>query len=144
MFKPRLVLVALATVVLAGILLRPASGQTHNQSGCSPLMVLGSYHMANPGLDSVNLQADDVLSVRRQQEIADVVDRLARFSPTIVAVEGPYRDTVIPANYRKFSSGQYTLGRNEVEQIGFRIAKKLNLPTVYPVDYPMFKRPHAE
>jgi hypothetical protein len=35
----------------------------------SPILVLGTYHMANPGLDSYNVEADDVLSPRRQQEI---------------------------------------------------------------------------
>ncbi len=104
----------------------------------SPLLILGSYHMSNPGLDSVNLQADDVLSPQRQQEIAEVVERLAQFAPTKIAIEAPYRDTGSPAAYNKYLEGQYTLARNEVEQIGFRLARRLNLPTVYPVDYPMF------
>src|SRR5438034_630106 len=94
--------------------------------------------MANPGLDSTNLQADDVLSPRRQNEIADVVDYLARFAPTKIAIEAPYRDTWSTAAYGKYLQGQYTLGRNETEQIAFRLALRLSLPTVHPVDYPMF------
>jgi hypothetical protein len=94
--------------------------------------------MSNPGLDSVNLQADDVLSPKRQQEIAEVVERLARFAPTKIATEAPYRDTWSTAAYSKYRDGQYTLGRNETEQIAYRLAKQLNLPTVHPVDYPMF------
>jgi hypothetical protein len=116
-----------------------AWGQT---GGCpenrSPLLILGSYHMSNPGLDSVNLQADDVLSANRQQEIADVVERLARFAPTKVAIEAPYRDGVVPGRYSKYLKREYTLGRNETEQLGFRAAQRANLPTIYPVDFPMY------
>jgi len=32
-------------------------------------MVLGSYHMHNPGADIVNVAADDVLTEKRQKEI---------------------------------------------------------------------------
>jgi hypothetical protein len=106
--------------------------------GNSQLLILGSYHMSNPGLDSVNLQADDVLSARRQGEIADVTARLAKFAPTKIAIEAPYRDTSMPGAYRKYLPGEYSLGRNEIEQIAFRLAKQLGLPAVHPVDYPMF------
>jgi hypothetical protein len=70
--------------------------------------------MSNPGLDSANLQADDVLSPKRQHEIAEVVERLAQFAPAKVAIEAPYRDRSSPAAYRNYVEGQYTLSRNEV------------------------------
>jgi hypothetical protein len=41
--------------------------------------------MANPGRDIHNIQADDMLSPRRQKEIAGVVEVLKRFRPTKVA-----------------------------------------------------------
>src|SRR5437016_6073179 len=97
-----------------------AWGQASDQScpaGRSQLLILGNYHMSNPGLDSTNLQADDVLSPRRQEEIADVVEHLARFAPTRIAIEAPYRDTWSTASYGKYLQGQHTLGRNETEQI---------------------------
>jgi hypothetical protein len=36
------------------------------------ILVLGTYHMANPGADVYNIQADDVLSPKRQQEIGEL------------------------------------------------------------------------
>src|SRR5438309_11217119 len=30
------------------------------------------------------------------------------------------------------------IGRNEIEQIAFRLAKRLNLPTLYGIDFQMF------
>jgi hypothetical protein len=121
------------------LLLLPAAAwpQTCPQ-GKSPLLILGSYHMSNPGLDSFNLQADDVLSPGRQQEITDVVERLARFAPTKVAIESPYRDTSSTGAYSKYIEGKYALRRDERDQIAFRLAHQLGLPAIYPVDYPMF------
>lgn len=42
------------------------------------VLVLGVYHMANPGRDVANLEADDVLSTRRQTEIARAHSRPRR------------------------------------------------------------------
>src|SRR5687767_2400671 len=66
------------------------------RDGQSPIMILGMYHMSNPGLDAVNLDADDVLQPKRQREIQELVDRLAKFRPTKIAVEAPYRSTTVP------------------------------------------------
>ncbi len=55
-------------------------------------------------------------------------------------MEAPHRNPRVPDAYADYRQGTYTLGRNEVEQIAFRLAKKLNVTTVYPVDYPMFMR----
>ncbi len=118
---------------------RTPAAYPHGKSPLArPILFLGTYHMDNPGLDAVNLQADDVLSSKRQAEIEALLERLVRFQPAVVAIEAPYRDSVWPDRYRKFLSGQYTLGRNEIEQIGFRLAKRLKLPTVHGIDYLMF------
>jgi len=116
----------------------PISGGAGKSALSTPIMFLGVYHMDNPGLDAVNLQADDVLAPKRQHEIEELVERLARFQPTTIAIEAPYRDAHWPALYQKYLDGHYVLGRNEIEQIGFRLAKRLRLPTLYGVDYFMF------
>jgi len=101
-------------------------------------MILGMYHMSNPGLDAVNLDADDVLLPRRQREIAELVNRLAKFRPTKIAVEAAYRGAAVPERYSRYLAGTYQLGRNETEQIGFRLARQLGLAGVTPIDFPMF------
>src|SRR5688572_30304171 len=53
------------------------------------LLVLGSAHFANPGRDMVNTRVDNVLTEKRQAEIANVVDQLAAFRPTFIAIEWP-------------------------------------------------------
>ena len=99
------------------------------------VLVLGTYHMANPGRDVFNMQADDVLSPKRQQEMTDLLTVLKRFKPTKIAVEATVYEDKIPKRYADYLAGKYQLSRNEIDQIGLRLAKELNLKTVYPVDY---------
>lgn len=100
------------------------------------VMVLGTYHMDNPGLDYANPTVDDVLAPRRQAEIEAVVRALAEFRPTRIAIEAtPSRDSLHAARYRAYRAGNYRLGRNEIDQIGYRLAAMLGHERVYPVDY---------
>jgi hypothetical protein len=110
---------------------------------CEPgqlqVMVLGTYHMADPGMDAVNMEADDVLSARRQTEIADLVDRLARFAPNKVMLESAFGSSTVQERYTAYLNGDRELTRNEIDQIGYRLARRLGHSEVYPVDYPMFQ-----
>lgn len=100
------------------------------------VLVIGMYHMSNPGLDAVTVRADDVLAAKRQREIDELVGRLAAFRPTKVAVEIPYgRDSVSNSLYRRYVAGSYSLDRTEMQQLGFRVAKSAGLPRIYGVDY---------
>lgn len=98
------------------------------------VLVLGVYHMANPGRDVFNMQADDVLSLKRQAEIAQVIAALGKFRPTKIVVEGDVGDDRIPKRYGDYLAGKHELSRNEIEQIGFRLAKELGHKTVYSAD----------
>src|SRR5438045_9735937 len=51
------------------------------------VLVLGVYHMANPGHDIFNMNADDVLSPKRQQENAQLLELVKKFRPTKIARE---------------------------------------------------------
>ncbi|MGH7539697.1 MAG: DUF5694 domain-containing protein, partial [Gemmatimonadota bacterium] len=98
------------------------------------VLLLGSYHMSNPGADEFNLRADDVLAPRRQAEIEAVVARLARFAPTRVATEAPWGDTATLARYEAYLAGDREPGASEEEQIGFRLADRVGLDTIHPID----------
>ncbi|HUS08961.1 MAG TPA: DUF5694 domain-containing protein [Pyrinomonadaceae bacterium] len=97
------------------------------------VLVLGVYHMANPGRDVFNMNADDVLAPRRQAEIAQLIEVLKKFQPTKIAIEadmyGKRRQ-----EYSDYLAGKHTLSRNENDQIGYRLAKELGHKTIYPVD----------
>ncbi|HEY0380507.1 MAG TPA: DUF5694 domain-containing protein [Pyrinomonadaceae bacterium] len=98
------------------------------------VLVLGVYHMANPGHDIFNTKADDVLAAKRQAEIAQVIEVLKRFRPTKVAVERNAGDKRSESDYADYLMGKHELTRNEIEQLGFRLAKEMGHKAVYAVD----------
>jgi Family of unknown function (DUF5694) len=100
------------------------------------VLVLGAYHMGNPGQDLHNAKADDVLTEQRQKEIRAVVDRLARFAPTRVAVEwhgDKYPGHALPA-YRDYLQGKEKDERDEIKQIAFRLAAQMKHQDVFGID----------
>jgi hypothetical protein len=105
----------------------PAAAQTE-------ILVLGTFHMANPGRDINNMQVDDVLAPKRQREIADVMAVLKKFNPTKVAVEAAFNSDATPKRYLDYIAGKHELTRNETEQLGFRLAKELGHKAIYAVD----------
>ncbi len=98
------------------------------------VLVLGTYHMGNPGHDIGNIQADDVLLPKRQREIAQLIEVLKKFHPTKIAVEASVGSQRITREYAEYLVGKYQLSRNEIDQIGYRLAKELGHKTIYPVD----------
>jgi hypothetical protein len=98
------------------------------------VLVLGVYHMANPGRDIFNMQADDVLAPKRQTEIVHLIEVLKKFRPTKLALEADVFSDRIQKTYAEYLAGKHVLTRNEIEQIGFRLAKELGHQTVHPVD----------
>jgi len=100
------------------------------------LLVVGLYHMDNPGRDVVNLAADDVLSPHRQREIEAVARALAAFKPTRVAIESPQaKQDELDARYARYRAGEASLGKSEDDQLGLRIAALRDLTRVDAVDW---------
>ena len=97
------------------------------------MLVLGVYHMANPGRDIFNMQADDVLAPKRQQEIAELIAVLKKFKPTKIAVEHSSQEK-LTERYAEFLAGEYALTSNETDQIGLRLAKDLGHTAIYATD----------
>lgn len=98
------------------------------------VMVLGVYHFANPGLDMANVEVDDVLAPRRQQEIAALVDTLAEWQPSRIAVENQAAAPELTMS--DYADTEELLGttRNESVQIGYRLARQLGHDAVYGYD----------
>ena len=122
-----------------------SDGQTNSSTGETPqmtkkptIMILGSTHLANDGLDYFNTKMDDVRAPKRQREIEQLVEQLQEFKPTKIALE---RDVIFDdatnGNYQEYLKGTYELERDEHNQIGFRLAKQMGHPKLYCVDYRM-------
>lgn len=100
------------------------------------LMVVGTPHFANPARDIADTKVEDVLTPQRQREIEQVVERLAAFRPTHVAIEAePDRQARLDQRYADYRRGRLKLGSDETDQIGLRLAARLGLPRVDAVDW---------
>ena len=103
------------------------------QPGQIEVMILGTFHFAQ--VDDV-----DVLEPARQRELDAILTSLETFGPARIAVEYPHAEA---AELRR-SYGEYRgrgadslVSRNEISQIGFRLARRLGHDEVYAVDVPM-------
>ena len=96
------------------------------------VMVLGTFHFTQR-------PKGEMLTKRRQTEIAEVVACLKKFKPAKVFVEcNPefaYNNNVDVA-YQRFLEDKIKLPVNEIFDLGFRTARELGHPQVYQADHP--------
>jgi uncharacterized protein DUF5694 len=85
------------------------------------VMILGTFHMANPGHDLHNQKVPDVLAPEQQAQLARVAAGLAGFKPTRIDVEWPQE--LVAERYPRFLAGTLAPSRNEVVQLGFRLGQ---------------------
>lgn len=102
------------------------------------VLTLATFHFAFPNRDIQKYKIDDqidVLKPEHQREIEAITDMISKFKPTIIAIEAnPSQQHRIDSIYIDYLNGKYQLGRQESEQIGFRLAKQYNLKKLYCVD----------
>ena len=132
--RPTTILASLAVLMSSARIAVSQSSETRPSAAKTEVLVLGVFHMANPGRDINNMQVDDVLAPKRQREIAEVVAALKKFNPTKVAVEAAFNSDATPKRYLDYVAGKHELTRNETEQLGFRLAKELGHKAIYGVD----------
>jgi Family of unknown function (DUF5694) len=100
------------------------------------VLLLGTFHFGYPNLDGHKTDSSkyiNVLSPQRQKEMEELATVIRRFKPTRIYVESsdqPWIDSL----YQEYRAGHYKLGRNEIFQLGFRIAGQMNHTQVYAVD----------
>jgi hypothetical protein len=122
-------------VLLAALL---AVGDAFAQSPSTPapapaqVMIVGTFHLDNPGKDVFNVHVDDVLADKRHAVLAGIASALARFAPTQVMVEWP--EAVTNERFASFRAGKLPPSRNEVVQLGFRLAALRKLERVQGID----------
>src|SRR5690625_1867390 len=113
------------------------------------VMTLGTFHFNFPNNDVAQVDKEDhidVLEPKYQAEIKKIVNQLANFKPTIIAIERRIqKQSKVDSLYRKYRRGEYKLKRSEAQQIGFRLAKQANIDKIYAVDiwgkqYPNVKK----
>lgn len=133
--KTKLAALALLALPVACTALPERADVPETATATTQVMVLGTYHMDNPGADLVNMEADDVLAPTRQAELNALVQRLAAFQPTAIMVETESkRPDMLDAGFLNFTPEILQSDRNEITQIAYRLAHELGIERVYGVD----------
>ncbi|HEX8426269.1 DUF5694 domain-containing protein [Hymenobacter sp.] len=118
---------------------QPTAGTTKSLAPIA-IMMVGGPHLAqvykptNPNTD--------VLTAKRQAELAAVCNQIQRFKPDAIMVEElPERQARIDSLYALYRQGKLDLntmpgGRSETYQLGFVLGKRLGLERIYCVNAP--------
>ncbi len=110
--------------------------QVKAQTNKTKVILLGCFHFDNPGLDVAKFENADIFSAKRQQEVIEVVNKLQRYKPSKIFIENiPSSQAMYDSLLQQYKAGRFELKASETYQLGFRLAKELNLTTLYPVDY---------
>lgn len=108
------------------------------------ILLLGTFHYNNPGGDVVKNNVFDVMTDDGQQQLEKLANKIVKYKPSKIFVEWDIQDQEnLDKAYQKYFNGSYfndeTLDdfqrKNEIFQLGFRIAKKLNHKKIYGIDY---------
>ena len=108
----------------------------YTQQKKTQVLLLGSFHFDNPGLDVAKFENANILSQQRQKEVLEVVEKIRQFRPDKIFIEMPLgRQQQLDSSFNKYKRGELKLEASEVHQIAYRVAKELNHPGLYAVDY---------
>lgn len=111
------------------------------------VLLLGVFHFAGEQVD-VNTTPEslavNMMLPERQKQISQLVDALVAFRPTKIVIEGqPQYQSRYDSLLRLYQQGKLKASPkfmvSEVVQLGFRIATKLGLNTLYAADAQAFR-----
>ncbi len=105
------------------------------ESPNAQVLLMGTFHFANPGLDTVKTETVDVMTPANQEYLIALAERIAASKPTKVLLEYNRDDEdKINRQYQEYMAGSFELPVNEIYQIGFRVARLAGLSRVYSFD----------
>jgi hypothetical protein len=101
------------------------------------VLLLGTFHFEDAGQDAFKPAPLDMLSPQRQREIGEVVDCLAKFAPTRIGVEmRRSKQAELTKRYDAYRAGEFRLTPDELDQLGLRLAKRLDHERIDAIDAP--------
>ena len=100
------------------------------------VLLLGTFHFDNPGLDVARFENANILTPKRQAEIQEVISRLKQLKPDKIFIEQePSSQPKLDSLLHLYKENKWQAKANEIYQLGFRLAKELPGTTLHAVDY---------
>ncbi|MEO0557821.1 MAG: DUF5694 domain-containing protein [Bacteroidota bacterium] len=122
--------------LLVCLLAPVASAQPDETPEPVQVMVVGTFHFDNPNLDIVKTEGRDMMTPEMQAQITEVVDALAAFEPTAIAIERtPARAARYDSLYAAYRAGTHALHDSEDQQLGFRLADRFGHDGLLAIDH---------
>ena len=112
------------------------------------ILVIGTYHFNNPGMDVAQFKVLDIMGEKPQKQLDEISTAIALYKPTKIFTEWELKDQLtLDTLYNKYLEGTYFdyvakkypkrkfYTKNEIVQLAFRAAKKSNHKKVFAIDY---------
>lgn len=100
------------------------------------IVLIGTMHFEPSSVDMYKNKALDILSEKKQEEINEVVEKIANLNPDQICVEYPaLKQLKMDSLYQEYSKGKYQLDKSEIDQLGMRSAKHSNLKKLTCINY---------
>jgi Family of unknown function (DUF5694) len=112
------------------------------------ILVIGTYHFNNPGMDVAKYKVLDIMGEKPQKQLEEITTAIAKFKPSKIFTEWELKEQLvldtlfniyIKGNYFDYVAMKYPKRKfythNEIIQLAFRAAKKINHKKVYAIDY---------
>ena len=127
----------------------PLLGVVNAQNSPKEVLLIGTFHFNNPGLDVVKVNTFNVMSDKSQAELEAMSNKIKAFNPDKIFVEWEHNEQrKLDTLYDLYVNNQYFdyvkkkfpkstfYTQNEIVQLAFRTAKKANHTKVFAMDYP--------
>ncbi|MDP5201040.1 DUF5694 domain-containing protein [Flavobacterium sp. DG2-3] len=115
-------------LLLALITFNIASSQTKKKQ----ILLVGTFHYANPGLDVAQINSFNIMSEESQKELETMSDKIKKFGPDKIFVEWEFKKQAdLDKFYNKNTDSLLKTNKSEITQLALRTAKKLNHKKLY-------------
>ena len=119
-------------LLLVLIIFNLSSAQTKKKQ----ILLFGSFHFENPGLDVAKVNTFNVMSDKSQKELENITNKIKKFGPDKIFVEWNFKkQDKLDKFYAKNTDSLLKNDSDEIVQIALRSAKKLGHKKLYGIDY---------
>ncbi|MGQ3088552.1 MAG: DUF5694 domain-containing protein, partial [Flavobacterium sp.] len=102
---------------------------SYGQSKKKQILIIGTFHFANPGLDVAQVNTFDVMSAKSQKELENITNKIKAFGPDKVFVEWSYKNQEgLDKLYLRKTDSLLKSNPDERIQLALRTAKKMKHP----------------